>query len=128
MKFTPTVPPREFQVGRGERIRLKDCGRIRLAPDEQVTFKTEKGGEYDVARKSWGFYATPSLNSRLPRFGLRGVLVKSSQRRYYVFLVERGREKEFYRYLKVEEETIVCWLHNGKTLSNIERKTGTSRA
>ena len=71
MRFRPQDPPREFEVGYGETIVMRDCGRVELDADEQVTFTTESGAEYDVARKSWGFYATPSLNGRLTGFGLR---------------------------------------------------------
>ena len=78
MKFTPIDPPRRFQVsGRGVTLMLSDCGRVALEPGEQVTFTTAAGGEYDVARKDWGFYATPSTNSRLKSFGLRAALVLS---------------------------------------------------
>jgi len=121
MKVTPTDPPRVFEVGGGERIRLKDCARIHLEPDEQVTFVTESGAEYDVARKSWGFYATPSLNGRLPQFGLRGALVKSPAGRFYVFLVERGREAEFQGYLDVEQHAVICWLDSDRDLERLER-------
>ena len=49
MKFTPIDPPRRFEVsGRGVKLMLSDCAHIALAPDEQVTFTTESGGEYDV--------------------------------------------------------------------------------
>ncbi len=74
MRFEPVEPPRAFNVGiRGEVV-MRDCGRISLDPDEQVTFLTESGGEYDVARKDWGFYATPSINARLRDFGFGTVL------------------------------------------------------
>ena len=66
-------PPRRFAAGFGPRpIEMRDYGRLELDPDEQVTFTTPRGGEYDVARKDWGFYATPSLNGRLRGFGLSG--------------------------------------------------------
>src|SRR5881628_2648488 len=77
MKVSERNPPREFQTGRGEPIVIRDCARIRLEPDEQVTFVTPAGAEYDVARKAWGFYATPSLNGRLLNFGLRAALIRS---------------------------------------------------
>ena len=67
---------------------------IQLEPDEQVTFVTDSGSEYDVARKSWGYYATPSLNSRLAGFGLRGVLVRGDDGKAYLFLVEMGKASE----------------------------------
>ena len=91
MKFIPIDPPRTFEVsGAGVRLHLSDCGRVALSADEQVTFTTEAGGEFDVTRKSWGFYATPSTNSRLSRFGLRACLAKSWENKFFVYLVENG--------------------------------------
>ncbi len=121
MKFTPVDPPRVFDVGHGEKtIRLKDCGRVELDPNEQVTFTTPTGAEYDVARKSWGFYATPSLNGRLQRFGLRGVLVKNRISQYFVLLVERGQEAAFERYLADERLMVVSWLDDSGVLERVE--------
>src|SRR5690349_14258456 len=107
MNFAIKDPPREFDVGI---LRLKDCGHILLEPDEQVTFLTESGGEYDVVRKSWGFYATPSLNGRLERFNLRGALVKSRKPQYFLMLIERGKEVLFQQYLEGAQLTVLCWL------------------
>lgn len=53
-----------------------------------------------VARKSWGFYATPSLNGQLVTFGLRGALVKEPRNRYFVMLVQAGKEEDFFAYLE----------------------------
>jgi len=123
MKFTPSDPPRVFDVGHGEKkIRLKDCGRVELDPDEQVTFTTPSGAEYDVARKSWGFYATPSLNGRLQRFGLRGVLVKNQIEQYFLLLVERGQEAAFERYVVDERLTVVSWLDESGVLERLEAR------
>ena len=124
MKIDVKDPPREFEVGLGEIIRLKDCAHVRLVPDEQVTFFTESGAEYDVARKDWGFYATPSLNGRLERFNLRGVLVKNRKKQYFVMLVERGKEALFQRYLDVEGLTVVTWLDTGEALERLEQRMG----
>jgi hypothetical protein len=111
MKFEPQSPPRVFAVGNSVKFEMRDCGSVHLAPDEQVTFKTEAGAEYDVARKDWGFYATPSLNGRLEQFGLRGVLIRNTLTgRYFVLLVEHGREASFEDYLKQESCGVVCWL------------------
>lgn len=122
MKLTLIEPPREFEVGQAQRIKLKDCAHIQLEPDELVTFVTEAGAEYDVARKSWGFYATPSLNGRLPQFGWRALLVKSPGGRFYIFLVERGKEAECQSYMDLENHSIVCWLDNDQELETLERK------
>ncbi len=107
MKVREKTPPRSFTVGVNKDITIKDCAEIALAPDEQVTFVTESGGEYDVARKDWGFYATPSLNGRLPQFGLRAALVKSAQDKIYIVLVERGKEALFDTYLNDEKLSLV---------------------
>ncbi len=122
MKLTPIKPPRTFSVGFGKIIQLKDCAHIELEADEQVTFTTESGAEYDVARKNWGFYATPSLNGRLERFNLRGVLVKNRINQFFVMLVERGHEPEFEEYLRVESLNVICWMDETSKLEHLERK------
>ena len=122
MKFDEKDPPRVYEVGFGETIQMHDCGELRLEPDEQVTLTTEAGAEYDVARKDWGFYATPSLNSRLEGFGLRGVLVKNRLDRFFVLLVERGKEASFERYLGIEELELITWLDSSEALGELERR------
>ena len=120
MKFEPKNPPREFEVGHDIKGVIRDCGWMRLAPDEQVTFLTEDGGEYDLTRKDWGFYATPSLNGRLAGFNLRAVLVKNRVERYFVLLVERGKEEAFDRYIRQEPLKIVAWLDSLEALQTLE--------
>lgn len=121
MKIVPRTPPRKFRVGTDGHVELSDCGTIELAPDEQVTFTTEAGGEYDVARKSWGFYATPSLNGRLPRFGLRPALVKGLDEKFFVMLVERAHETAFHAYLVAEGLRLLRWLDDEAFLRGVER-------
>lgn len=120
MKTHIKAEPRTFEVGFGEIIQMKDCGFIELEPNEQVTFTTPSGGEYDLARKDWGFYATPSLNGRLRQFGLRGVLVKNRIDRYFVMLVEKGREDLFQDYLDIEGMDIVGWMDSDEKLAALE--------
>ena len=122
MKFDEKRPPRVFKVGNIEKFPMRDCGTLRLEPDEQVTFVTESGAEYDLARKDWGFYATPSLNGRLASFGLCAVLVKNPSGRYFVLLVERGKQSEFAAYVKSEQLTIVCWMDSDDKLRALEGK------
>jgi hypothetical protein len=122
VKVALNDPPRAFAVGLGQVIQLHDCASIHLEPDEQVTFRTESGGEYDVCRKDWGFYATPSLNGRLLRFGLRGVLVKNRKGQYFVLLVEAGKEASFHEYLDVEKLVIVSWLDGDAELGRLEAR------
>ena len=113
-------PPRTFEVGTTVKFLMHDCGIVRLAPDEQVTFVTEAGAEYDVVRKDWGFYATPSLNGRLAEFGLRAVLVRNRiTDRYFVLLVEQGKEEAFDVYLEQERCEIVFWMDNAESLDRM---------
>ena len=110
MKFDKKIPPRNFKVGLNKSITIKDCGSIVLEKDEQVTFLTSKSAEYDVVRKSWGFYATPSINGRLKNFGLKTALVKNKFDQYYIMLVEEDSKEDFLKYLKDESNEIITWL------------------
>ena len=123
MRVVPKVPPRRFQVGNAVKFDMKDCGDLFLAADEQVTLRTERGSEYDVARKEWGFYATPSLNGRLEQFGLRAVLIRNrSTGRYFVLLVERGKEAPFDRYMAQEGLDIIAWMDSTAALDELARR------
>ena len=119
MKVTRLDPPRVFQTGRDRPIAIQDCGRIALEPDEQVTFVTGSGAEYDVTRKDWGFYAAPSLNGRLLDFGLRAALARSHVGKFYLMLVERGSEASFHDYLRRESNTLVRWLDSTENLAEM---------
>ena len=118
MKFERRDPPREFTPGMG--IVLKDCGRVELSPDEQVTFAAE-GSEYDFCRKAWGYYASPSLNARMGRLGLRPALVKSSLNgTYFLMAVLKGRQKEFEAYVKETGQSVVAWLDEAEALARFD--------
>lgn len=82
---------------------------MKLEPEELITFTTPDGGQYDVTRKSWGFYATPST-SRLAKFGFQVVVVRDINGKRFVLLVEEGHDQEFFDYLKLEGHEIVEWL------------------
>ncbi len=122
MQFKPLDPPRKFEVtGSGIRLELSDCGSIELNPNEQVTFTTNSGGQYDVTRKSWGFYATPSINGRLKSFGLRGALVVSEFGKIFLMLVETGKESEFFTYVNSDLQNFICWLDEDQEVQRIIR-------
>jgi hypothetical protein len=120
MKIEPKNPPRVYEVGRGAVVRMQDCGSVRLQADEQLTFTTEQGAEYDLARKNWGFYATPSLNGRLLQFGLHAVLVKNKIGRFFVLLAEQGKEAEFDEYMRLEELEIIARMDSTESLERLE--------
>jgi len=123
MKFDEKNPPRLFPVGNAIKFDMADHGNMALAPNEQITFVTESGAEYDVARKDWGFYATPSLNARLINFGLRTVIIRNMiTGRYFIFLVERGKEPEFEAYMGHESLEVIAWLDSTQACDALRDK------
>ena len=122
MKVRPKQPPREFEVGFENKNMIIDCGTIKLEEGEQVSFTTEQGGEWDVVRKKWGFYATPSINGRLCKFNIRTALVKNRIDRFFILLIEKGHEIEFEEYMRLEKMTIVAWLDDPKDLNMINKE------
>lgn len=119
MKANVHEQPRKFTVGLSTQVELSDCAHIALEPNEQITLTTPSGGELDVVRKAWGFYATPSLNSRLVRKGLRAALVRNRLGHFFIVLIEVGREAAFERYARDEELTHVTWMDQGEALERI---------
>ena len=121
MKISCIDPPREFEVGFPEnRLKIKDCAHISLSPDEQITFITETGAENDVVRKKWGYYITPSLNGRLLKFNLHAVCAKNRIGQFFILLVEKGKEKEFQEYIRIEKMKIICWFDNQESLDRLD--------
>jgi len=118
MKTALRDSPRCFEVD-GGRVTMADVGSIELASDEQVTFTGASGSEYDVARKSWGYYATPSLNARLPAHGLRPALTRNAGGRFFICLVEIGSDRDFADYLAVTGMQVLGWLDDPSALSRL---------
>jgi len=111
MRLVPIDPPRAFSVGRETQVTLRHVANVELEPDELVTFVTASGTEHDVVRKSWGYYATASLNGRLRDHSLRAVLVRNtSSGRGFLLLGEAGKEKDMLEYLAAEQMEVVTWL------------------
>ena len=110
MRIETSNPRRVFQVGLRKQIDISDCGRVYLEPDEQVTFVTPSGKEHDFVAKSWGFYATPSINGRLADQGFTTALVKNSFGKYYIMVVDPDQMADFNAYLEIERHEIAEWL------------------
>jgi hypothetical protein len=122
VKIDTIEPAREFEV---LGVQIKHTANIELEPDEQVTFVTASGTEFDVARKSWGYYGTPSLNGRLADHGLRAVLVRGERSgKMFVLFVERGKEADFEEYIEWDRLRIVTWLDTHDATDELARKLG----
>ena len=128
MKITRLNPPRQFAVGASPQITLSDCGSIEMEPDEQVTFLTDKKDEYDIVKKEWGFYATPSLNGRLPSFSIKPLLVKNlDSGRFFILLLEKGKDSIFEEYCRKENIAVLAELDDPNDLSKIEEALKTKK-
>lgn len=115
MKINFKNPPRKFKVGLEKNITIQDHGTIYLDDNQQITFLTKDNKEYDLCRKSWGFYATPSVNSRLLKFNFKTALVKNSKNQYYVMLVEKDKIDDFNNYIKNDKNELIEWLDERNT-------------
>ncbi len=116
---------RKFVVGKNKNIILKDVGSIFLKDNENITLKNSKKMEYDICKKNWGYYGTPSLNKRLYRFGFIGALAKNKAlKTYAVMIVDKRKKQLFLRYLKKEDMILICWLNenNLKKINKIFKK------
>ena len=119
MKVNWRNPPRQFVVGRSA-IRLLHCADVRLEPDELLTFLTPDGSEYDVVCKEWGYYATPSLGSRLVAQRFMAALVRNRETmRCFVVLVKTSKTSEWESYSQSENLEVMAWLHDGKFLESL---------
>jgi hypothetical protein len=121
VKIRKHEPPREFQAGL---VRIRHCATINLEPDEQVTFITPGGHEYDVVRKDWGYYATPSMNGRLREQGLRSALVCNIQGKIFLRLVEQERVEAFRTYLAQQQEILLSWLDSDEEVVSLLESLG----
>tara|TARA_B100001173_G_scaffold308856_1_gene319958 strand:+ start:1081 stop:1431 length:351 start_codon:yes stop_codon:yes gene_type:complete len=109
MKHNFKKKPRIYTVGKNKDISISDLGKIHLEANEQLTFVTENKNEYDFCRKNWGFYATPSINSRLKNENFVTALVSNEHNRIFIMVVEKSMIKKFRAYLKDENQTVVTW-------------------
>ena len=92
-------------------IAISHVADIELESDEMVTFTGTGGHEYDVVRKSWGYYATPSVDRRLRSFGLRAGLMRNIDTRHcFVVLVHEDQLDDWRRYMDAERQELIVWL------------------
>ena len=78
------------------------------------------GAEHDVTRKSWGFYATQSLNARVPGCGLKPLLVGGNGK-FFVLLVEPALMDGCLSYLADEGMKVIARLDDPHDLDAIQQ-------
>ena len=113
MKFSRKTTTFIF-VGKNKDIEIEDCGSIQLDNNDLITFLTKDNKEWDVVKKNWGFYATPSINDRLFNQGFRCALVKNKKGSLYIMLVEKNKINKFNNYILKEDNRVLMWLDEFK--------------
>ena len=104
-------PPRIFAVGKKSDILLNHVATISLQNNEIVTFLGENNREYEITSKEWGFYATPSLNSRLKQSRICSCLVRSQEGKLFIHLVYSEKRYQHELYCESENLEIIEWFY-----------------
>lgn len=115
MKIERKEPARKYFVGAEPQVEISDCGNVHLEADEQLTFVTPSGKEFDFCAKSWGFYASPSINGRLASQGFKTALVENALGRVFLMAVEPEKMEDFLAYIKKESNRVLEWLDERPT-------------
>jgi len=111
MKIKINKKARKFTVGI-KKTTLKNFGKIYLNNNEQITF-IKKKSEFDIVKKNWGYYATPSVNKRLKKFNFRTFLTKNSFKSIFIMIVHKEKIKEFKKYLNEDKIKIIKEITDG---------------
>ncbi len=111
MKINLYDKPRFFHIKDGD-VTICDLGKINLDVDELVSFQTASGNDCDFVAKTWGFYPTSSVNSRLKNEGFKTALVRDENNKLQINVVELEKIDLYKKYLNshIKSKKILCWL------------------
>tara|TARA_A100000164_G_scaffold375420_1_gene410433 strand:+ start:1296 stop:1673 length:378 start_codon:yes stop_codon:yes gene_type:complete len=96
---------------------------ITLRNNEQISLSEKVGRskkEYDIVKKNWGYYVTPSINKRLKFFKYECALVRNNKNKFYICMTNKEKKKSFLNYLKKDNQKIIFWF-NENNLKNISK-------
>ena len=82
---------------------------IRLKTNEQITFYFNRSN-YDVIKKNWGLYISPSLQKRCLKAGFKAVIISKNKNSYVAF-VHKKKIKLFIDFLKKENYKLKVWIY-----------------
>lgn len=110
MKIKNIFPARKFLVGAKRNIRIKEVAFLKLQNNEQVVFNCFYPKKYDFVKKNWGYYATPSINSRLKNQGFKTALIQNKEKKIYLFVIDKKKISVFKKYCKQHSLKVYLWL------------------
>ena len=108
MQIKKIIPKRKYTCGKN--VHLEHVADIVLGDNEVVTFKQDNNKEYDIVRKEWGYYATPSINKRLKRNGYKAAFMENKYGDNFIVIVEVNKIRLWENYNKEEEQTFIKWI------------------
>ena len=101
---------RKFKTGITDII-ITHVADLKLSNDELITIKVNKKTEYDITKKNWGFYSTPSINKRLLKFNFKTCIIKNkTSKNIFILIVDKNKIKKLNKYIKNENCIVIKWL------------------
>jgi len=97
---------RTWKIGLKKNILITETAKIKLKSNEQISFYSQNLNktENEICKKSWGYYLTPSIDSRLKKYGQKIFVMKNLKKNSYLVIVNNSKLKEFKIYCKAEKQ------------------------
>ena len=93
-----------WTVGNKKNIVITEKLKIKLNDNEQVSFVGKKNKlNYEICKKNWGYYISPSINKRLKDYGYTVYIAKNKDGNIYLLAVDLKKINKFIVYCKKEK-------------------------
>lgn len=95
---------RSWTVGNKKDIIITEKLKIKLNDNEQVSFVGNKRKtNYEICKKNWGYYISPSIDKRLKNYGHVVYITKNKKGQVYLMAVNLKKINKFILYCKKEK-------------------------
>lgn len=92
---------RKFRPSKKFNITITEKAKISLENNEQITLIDQSKNEYDIVKKSWGYYSSPSINKRLVKNNYQAFLVQNiNNKTIFLFTVQKSKKRMMQDYIK----------------------------
>lgn len=92
---------RKFKPSKEFDIVINEKAKIYLQDNEQITLIDKFNNEYDIVKKPWGYYSTPSINKRLLKNNYHAYLVQNiNNKTIFLFTVLKNKKEMMRKYIK----------------------------
>jgi len=94
---------RSWKVGEKKTINITEKIKIELDDNEQASFVEKNGNySYEVCKKNWGYYLSPSINKRMKDYNHKIYLTKDESNKIFIMAVKSKKIQSFILYCKSE--------------------------